>query len=460
MTGPTGGATGDPLPDDGDRFPHRLGRPAAYPAAMLQRIRNWFDWMRTNFFALPAVAVVVGFVGARLAVGVETGDWVGRSTVDSARGVLSAAAAATITFASITFSVSLLIMQQGSSQFSPRVVHGLTRDPFNRRVIAIVVGTFTYCLVALLRVRGPATDTGEEVAPDFAVALGVLLAVTAVLAVVAAINHTSRSMDISQILGAVVAQALAASTRGSDDGLRAAPPPAASEDRAPTVIRFDADGWVRHIDRRALLRLVEPGGRVRLEIETGRYAIRATPLCAIWPAVTEDRLGDVTAAARRAIVLGPTRTVADNSAYGVRQLVDVALKALSPGVNDPTTAQDAIFHLGTVLVARLTSPVAPTAYDDGHGRTLLTPHATTDADLAELACAELRRAAAGQPAVIVYLLEMLSLVVDAARANGAHDRVGPFLEQARLTVANADDATFVDADRQRIRQAYADRFAP
>ena len=124
------------------------------PSVTIQRLRAASDSLRANFFFLPAVAVVVAFVAARLLVGVEAGDWVGRSTVDSARSVLSTTAAATITFASITFSVSLLIMQQGSNQFSPRVVHGLVRDPFNRGVIALVVGTFTYCLVSLQRVRG------------------------------------------------------------------------------------------------------------------------------------------------------------------------------------------------------------------------------------------------------------------------------------------------------------------
>jgi uncharacterized membrane protein len=98
-------------------------------------------------------------------------------------------------------------MQQGSSQFSPRVIHGLVRDPFNRRVIAVVVGTFTYCLVSLQRVRGPVAEGGEEVVPELAVAVGLLLGVVAVLAVVAAINHTSRKMDVSVILGDIVEQA-------------------------------------------------------------------------------------------------------------------------------------------------------------------------------------------------------------------------------------------------------------
>lgn len=431
------------------------------PAVTIQRLRATSDRLASSFFFLPAVAVVVAFVAARLLVGVEAGDWVGRSTVDSARSVLSTTAAATITFASITFSVSLLIMQQGSNQFSPRVIHGLVRDPFNRRVIALVVGTFTYCLVSLQRVRGPLAEGGEEVVPELAVAVGLLLGVLAVLAVVAAINHTSRKMDVSVILAGIVAEATAVPAEPStDDRFRIAPAAAAPtpEGQPVTLVRFDTDGWVQQIDRRGLLALTDPGSTIRLETDAGRYAIRGTALCTIWPAVADDRLTEITADARRRVHVGSTRTMSEDPGYGIRQLVDVALRALSPGINDPTTAQDAIFHLGTVLVARLTSPPAPTAYGDDQDRHLLTPHALTDDDLAELALAELRGATRNLPTVAIYLLQMIGLVVDAATANGGDDRVEAFRRHARLIVDTVNAGDALDIDRRRVQDTFDDVF--
>ncbi len=430
-------------------------------STVVQGGRAAADRLRSSFFFLPAVAVVVAFVAARLMVGVEAGDWVGRSTVDSARSVLSTTAAATITFASVAFSVSLLIMQQGSSQFSPRVIHGLVRDPFNRRVIALVVGTFTYCLVSLQRVRGPLAEGGEEVVPELAVSIGLFLGVLAVLAVVAAINHTSRNMDVSVILRGIVEQSVSTSSEPStDDRFRvAASIDLSGPDGNPvTIVRFDDDGWVQRIDRRSLLSMLEPGSTVWLETEAGRYAIRSTPLCTIWPAVPEDRLDEITDGLRRLVRLGATRTMSEDPGYGVRQLVDVALRALSPGINDPTTAQDAIFHLGTVLVQRLTSPPVPTAYDDDQGRHLLTPHALTDTNLAELAFAELRTTTTNQPTVAVYLLQMIGQVVDATTANGGGDRVHAFCEQARLVVETVNAGDALDVDRRRVQQTYEDLF--
>lgn len=423
----------------------------------MPRLRAVADGLRTSFFFLPAVAVVVGFLAARLLVGVDAGDWVGRSTVDSARTVMSTTAAATMTFTSITFSVSLLIMQQGSSQFSPRVIHGLLRDPFNRRVIAVVMGTFTYCLVTLQRIRGPVAEGGEEVVPELSVVVGLLLGVVAVLSVIAAINHTSQKLDVSVILGDIVEQAtdvpIADRSTADYEAMGAAEHPP-FRGFPTTIVRFDTDGWIREIDRARLLRLAEPGGVVRLETDTGRYAIRSTPLCTVWPAVPEDRLDELTRAARGAVRVGPTRTMSEDAGYGVRQLVDVALKALSPGVNDPTTAQDAIFHLATVLVHRLTGPPVPSAYRDDEGRQLLVPHAMTDDELADLAFSELRRTAATDPAVTTYLLQAIGLVVDGVRAEGQGDRVAPLLEQARLIIAHVEGADLLDDDRHALQRTY------
>jgi uncharacterized membrane protein len=207
-----------------------------------------------------------------------------------------------------------------------------------------------------------------------------------------------------------------------------------------------------------MLGLAEPGGTIRLEIHTGRYAIRSTPLCTIWPVVPEHRLEEITAAARRCVRVGPARTMSEDPGYGVRQLVDVALRALSPGVNDPTTAQDAIFHLGTVLVHRLTSAPVPTAYCDDRDRHLLTPHALSDDELAELALAELRRTTTDQPAVAVYLLQMIGLVVDAASACGGAGRLEAFRTQARLVVDIVDAGDLLDVDKQRVRDTHVALF--
>jgi uncharacterized membrane protein len=366
--------------------------------------------------------------------------------------VLSTVAAATITFASITFSVALLVMQQGSAQLSPRVIPGLTRDPFNRRVIAVVVGTFTYCLVVLQRVRSPLDPDGEAIVASFAVALGLFLGLAAVLCVVAAIHHTASQMDVSKILDDIVRQASRTSFHELPEDLDVIEGEIEEPTGPCTNVRAETAGWVREVDIVGLLGNVRAGDVVRIEVATGRYVILGTVLATVWSA---DGGPDV-ARLRAAVRIGPTRTMLDDRSYGIRQVVDIGLKALSPGVNDPTTAQDAIFHLGTLLVRSLqTSPLAR-AYRAESGGMLLVPQAMSDEDLAGLALSELRRAAAHAPAVAVYLMEMVSDVLEAADAAPA--RTAPLRRQMELLMRDIDHAGLPSHDLAMLRTAYRRRF--
>ena len=136
---------------------------------MLSELRAWGDRLRSSLFFIPMLCVIGGVILGEAMLGVDalvTGISPRlTATVDSARTVLTTVAGATLTFAGIAFSVSLLLISLASSQYSPRVVHGMFRDPFNKRVMGLVIGTFTYCLVVLRAVRtaveGPVTRSSR-----------------------------------------------------------------------------------------------------------------------------------------------------------------------------------------------------------------------------------------------------------------------------------------------------------
>jgi uncharacterized membrane protein len=434
-------------------------------------VRIWLnsqaERLRASLFFLPMVSVVVaiglGQLGLVLDAHLDEGaaglPLVLTSTVDSARAVLSTVAAATIGFAGVAFSVSLLTIQMGSSQYSPRVLHTLFRDPFNRRVMSVVVGTFTFCLIVLRSVRAPVEEGGSPVIPNLSVAVAVLAGVAAILAIVAFINHSAHSMDISEILERVADEAV--------DQLRAEwtlqPDEVPSRQQVRHVeldgpaeaVRFDRTGWVQQVDTEVLLGCTPPGGMLVLHVAPGRYAIADTPVCTITP--PPDDVDGVTRRVRSAIGLGPTRTMQQDPSYGLRLLVDVALKALSPGINDPTTAQDAIFHAAAVL-GQLLHRDPPADRLERDGRSVILQQQATHADLVELTYGEVRRAAASQPAVCVYVLESMELLHESLADAGLTDRL-PLLErQARLVLESCEAADMIGADRDRVRVAYAKRF--
>jgi uncharacterized membrane protein len=382
------------------------------------------------------------------------------STAESARSVLSTVASATMAFAGIAFSVALLVVQMSSSQYSPRVIHGLFRDRFNKRVMGVVVGTFAYCLVVLRSVHGPLDSGADAAVPTVSVTAAVLLGIVTVLAVVAFIDHNAHRMDVSEILRDVTD-----STKQRVEATWPAAGPDLGEPLPPDVptgsgdpVRALRDGWVQTVDTDALLDALAPGGTLRVDTAPGRYVVSETLIAALWPPPADP--DETRRAVNRAIVVGNTRTLTEDPAYGLRQLVDVALRALSPGVNDPTTAQDAILHLAAVLRGMLERDPRPQAESGTEGRRVLLPELSSHRDLIELSFAELRRAAAPHPAVVVYLLEAIRLAGDGLDTQGR--RGAPLLDalraQAHLVLAEAERADLAPWDLEDVRRHHDRRF--
>lgn len=433
------------------------GRTAAR-GAFLVRFRSLQDRIRSSLFVVPMVFVFGGVVLGELmlvADGRVDGIPMGlTATVDSARSVLSVVAGATLAFAGIAFSVSLLLISLASSQFSPRVVNGLFRDPFNTRVMGFVVGTFTYCLVVLRAVRGPFEEGGTVVIPSISILLAVVLGIASVLSIIAFIDHAAHAMDVSKILHRV--------TNDSIERIRAEWPETSAPDVAIDSplgdgfsILLDRQGWIQHIENSDLLEGLEQGSCMRVETSPGRYAIPGTPLATVWPEPADPELA--TERALQAIVVGETRTMRQDVSFGVRQLVDVALKALSPGINDPTTAQDAMFHLGAVLREILARSAPPRVIEGSEGRVLHLPEEPVQAELIDLAFDEVRIASAAQPTVSIYLLEVLHLL--AASLDARDVESGARLRrQADLVLEVSERADLTLFDHERVRSAHRARF--
>lgn len=431
---------------------------------MIIRLRSIREKLKSSLFYTPMVLTLVGLGLGQLFLWIDeqvtdipTGL---TATVDSARAVLGVIAGATIAFASIAFSVSLLLISLSSSQYSPRVVHGLFRDPFNKRVMGVVIGTFTYCLVVLRAVRSPLEDGGSAVVPSLSIAMAVLLGIATLLAIVGFISHAAHSMDISKILHVVTEAAIEqVASQWGDGGAAGAGLDETAEEAAPEdafVVTFERHGWVQQIDRDALLRALEPGAVMWLDTVAGRYAIAETPMCQIAPAPSDPE--SVERRVRDAIEVGQTRTAQDDVTYGVRQLADVALKALSPGINDPTTAQDAMFHLGALVRELLVRQVPSRRLSGEDGRALLMLQACTHAEAVGLAFDEIRLASAGMPTVQIYLLEILHLLADSLGSGATAETSEALRRQADLVLELSDMADLPALDHERVRSAHDARF--
>jgi uncharacterized membrane protein len=418
------------------------------------------DRLRGNLFFVPMLFVLGGVLLGLAMVALD--DRIGArssdlplglaSTVQSARAVVSTIAGATITVAGIAFSVSLLVIQQAAAQYSPRAVHGIFRDSFNKRVMGVVVGTFTYCLVVLRSIRS-GIDGRDATVPNLSVGVAVVLGIASILAILAFINHSAHRLEVSELLRVSTIDTLQEARRtwsDEQDGPRGVDAQTWIPPSAALVVRTIDWGWVQRFDPDELLTIAPVAGVIRLDTYTGRFVLPGSTLCTIWPAPDD---GDAACRqVRRAVQLGPARTIAQDPTYGARQLADIGLRALSPGVNDPTTAEEAIQHLGVALTTCLRCEIPDVI--TRHGRTLLAPGAPGPGDLLELAFGQLTAAAGTHPAVCVTLIDVLHEVREALEHDGITRCSSLLRERAELVVRSCGGDRVLEDQRRAVVRAY------
>ncbi|TWI53031.1 putative membrane protein [Pseudomonas duriflava] len=327
---------------------------------MGQHIR--FIWIecRDSLWFLP---MVMSLLMAGLAVAlvslerlgiISSGEqlvWLAGSTGEGARSVLSAIGTSVVTVTGTVFSIMIVALQLSSSQFSPRQLRNFMSDRANQVVLGGLVGTFTYTLIVMSMVRSASPQSAPFV-PQIAMALGVVLALTSIGLIVYFIDHASRAMQIAVILQQVTQQAVGQIEHAFVPlgEKQAELDPCVSEalDKKGYPLCTEQGGYLQAVDREELLKLARKQGLiVRLEHRIGKFILPGDVLALVWPAEAIDET--VMAELRKKFVLGSDRTPEQDIEYWLIEMADIAIKALSPSINDPTTAFRVIDRLCEVL---------------------------------------------------------------------------------------------------------------
>ncbi|HEV2811571.1 MAG TPA: DUF2254 domain-containing protein [Acidimicrobiales bacterium] len=423
---------------------------------MLVRLRVLFESFRDSLFFLPAlfvlaaVAVAQGMLAVDNRISLDSVPTFLRFTVDSARELLSTVAGATITVTGVVFALTALSVQLASSQFSPRVVRGFLRDRFAQTAIGFMAATFTYSLVVLRAVRTPDGDA-SSVVPNLSSALALVLAVGVVIAILAYVDHTAQSLQATQLIGRITRSTVGLVAKrfpdlGEGEEQPPSPPAPATPGRRVDTPR---SGWLQQVSESDLLDALPPGATVRVEVRVGSFVHAGRRLCTLW---AEDQPGgeDPDKEIVKALAVGRVRTMQQDVAFGIRQLVDVALRALSAGVNDATTAYECIVHLGEVVFEILRRDLPPAVRHGEDGRCVLRPSEFTHDDYVGRAFDQIRTNAVSMPDLI---LRTLGSVATELEDRGLGDRIAPLARQARLVVAGATAQDALPEDLALVHQA-------
>ncbi|MEX0626662.1 MAG: DUF2254 domain-containing protein [Chloroflexota bacterium] len=328
---------------------------------------------------------------------------------EGARGMLSAIASSMITVVGVVFSITIVGLQLASSQYSPRVLRNFMRDRPSQITLGSFIGVFVYSLLVLRTVRAE-SDEREEFVPVLAVTGAIVLTVVAVAMLVYFIHHIATRMQVSSIAAAVARETLdevarqAAASRERDVPRRGGDIP----DGPGANVPASKSGYLQYVEHDDLLELAEREDVVvRVAAAPGEWVQRHAPLFEVWGGNRQDGLDDEL---RGLVSLGDQRVVFQDIEFGVQQLVDIAVKALSPGVNDPTTARNALHRIGEVVVAAGRANLTPVDHHDGSGRLRLRAPRAEFEQLMRTAFEEIHHFGGDIPTIARSLSEALDTI--------------------------------------------------
>ncbi|MBC8137214.1 MAG: DUF2254 domain-containing protein [Fibrella sp.] len=373
--------------------------------------------LRGGFLIRPLViALTLGLLGAVFSALEESfpmlGSWVpdflfpSHSDPQVAQVILGCIAGSMMTVVSIVFAILLMTLTLASNQFSPRIIVNFARDRVTQQTLGIFLGTFAYCLGALPAARSVPTPFS----PVATVLGAMLLALACIAWLLFFIHHISQAISVNYIVDNI-----ARDTEGVIDEIMPAP---LRRNRMPAIplpdptareaaILNEISGYVRFIDGARLIALAKHYGiAVRVVRRVGHFVPAGVPL--LFVSKGERVSPEMNADLLQTFDLGPTRTLEQDVEFGILQIVDIALKAISPAINDPSTAISCVDQLSRILI-RFASrePVAARFYDPPGVLRVYIPWPDFDR-LVESAFEQIRLYAKTDVAVSLRMLRALS----------------------------------------------------
>lgn len=428
------------------------------------RIRFLAVRIRDSFWFVPALTIAAAIVVAEVVVALDRslgieGVFILDVGPEGARGLLAAIATSMLAVAATMFSITIAVLALTSSVYGPRLVQNFMADRGNQFVLSVLVSSSLYALLVLRWVRA-----GDEAfVPGLAVSVALALTVVCISSLIYFIHHISSGIQISTLSGQVrsdltyrMQQTYPAE---HDESMRAASSwPAA--DGSETVVLAEGDGYVADISSADVVKAAAGAdGRIDLLVRPGGFVCRGDHVATV---ITEgnDRHDDspdtrrssLVAAVRSNVTLRDERTPYQDVEYLARQLVDIAVRALSSGVNDPYTAVGAIDSLKAAFAGTATHPDPHPVFADEDAQIRLRVARRPWSDVVVEVVDAIRSASAGQPIVAERLLDLLGAL--AVRATDPARR-SALVEAAGRVILGVEGPNVLDFDRERLQTAAA-----
>lgn len=423
----------------------------------MNKIRRLWSKLRTSFWFVPSLIIAASILLAVALIEVDSSGgerflarWPRIFGVGSegARGILSTIAGSMMTVVGVTFSMTLVTLALASSQYTSRILRNFMGDRVMQVVLGIFSGIFTYCLIVLRTIR---SGDHDEFVPSLAVSFAVVLAISGIVALIFFIHHIASSIQASSIIASVAAETMTAVDRLFPEKLGEGPSDD-TENRDPSIpperewqaVPAPQSGYIQSLDNATLLRVAkEQKTIVRMERCIGEFVVEGTPLVSV--AQNKDLDDEIIDDLQNAYGIDRHRTVEQDSGFGIRQLVDIALRALSPGINDTTTAVMCVDYL-TAILSRLVTRDIPSScrHEDGELRVITI--GPTFGSLVAKSFDQIRGSAEGN---LVIMLRMLGALHTIGSLTDSVTRRRILYMHAQCIAETAEQTLRFEADRER-----------
>ncbi len=426
------------------------------------------SFLTDRFWIIPGLMVCIGILAAIFLIEVDRSDWLPKSLLASAwlyngggtgaRTLLGAVASSTIGVAGTVFSITIAALSLAAGQMGPRLLRNFTHDRGNQITLGAFLGTFSYSLIVLRSVR---TQEEGTFVPHLALSVAIFLALACVGMLVYFVGHMASRINVDTVVGLVSDDVRSAMTRlTAKDESSAAPPESYWHDASKVIDK--RRGYLQHVDQGALAAWADDNRlSIKLLVRPGDFVFPGAPI-----AVFKTRAGaevgltsdtsppdesDVSAAIRNATSLGGERTSSEDLEYAIRQLVEVGVRALSPGINDPHTAISVIDRLASSLcdIAELSLPNG--VWTKGDQVSLVVP-SVDYAGLTDAMFHMLRQNGSGSVAVLIRMMDVIEKI---ASVEKRPERRRSLQRHAELVLADGQRNIANESDLNDLNRAYA-----
>jgi uncharacterized membrane protein len=435
-----------------------------------KRLPSWRrEALRTTLWFVPAILILVAIavfaVTFALDVGAYNHDfqlpfWLRVGTASAGRDILIAIAAAIITTVGVVFSITILALTLASQQMGPRMMRNFVRDRGNQMTLGVFVATFVYSVLALGSIS---SYPHPGFVPHVCVAVSEALLLVDVVVLIYFINHIASSIQLPEVI-ASIARDLESAIQAEYPALNDERPISVREEvgrqQSPDdllsviqqrggVVLAATSGYLQYVGYAKLTKIAKLlDATIRLDFRPGHFIVAGDPIAKVFP---QGAAQQVERAMGKAHITGPHRTLMQDPLFAIDQLVEIAIRALSPAVNDTFTALTCLDWLSAGLSQISQRELSVNVFRDDEGRIRLVGAGWTYEHIVNRAYDKIRQAAAGMPAVLIRLLDNISVVAISTVSTAQREVL---MRQAAMVMKSADESVRDDNDLIDVRTRY------